>query len=177
MPYRIDYEIQGSVDSSTPSGVQYVLDSSQVTGVYSVKLPLAGHVGEFSTEQEFDFDGEDFDFVENGKIVLKTTSGLPITVNLELTFVDIDGNTLFKMFEGTNILNAGEIDASGVVVTPTETTIEEILEKEDLEALKNCTNIIMSSTLFTGQTGTEDVKIRMEDEVQVSLFIQAQLGI
>ena len=177
LPYRIEYEIQGSVDEGAPGELQFVLDSSQVIGNYSVKLPLVGHVGEFSSEQELDFDSLDQDFIENAKLIIKTTNGLPLTVNVELMFVDVNDNVLVTLFEDTNILNPGEIDANGIVITPTETTIEETLSLDDLEALKACSKIIMKSTLFTGETGTEDVKIRMEDEVKVNVFIQAQLGI
>lgn len=176
LPNRIDYEFQGSVDAGLPNSKHFVLDSSRVVGKYNIKLPLVGHVGEFSTDQVFDFGGLDQDVLESVKVILKTINGLPLTVGIELEFLDDFDNTLLTLFTGTNILNSGTLDGNGIVVSPTENVVEVSLNKEEIDKLKSSTKIKMLSTLFTGQMGTENVKIRMEDEVTVSLFIQAQIG-
>lgn len=175
LPTELSYQFEGSVEPQSPSIEQFVLDTSRVIGSYTIKLPLSGHVEEFGSSQEFDFDGSDLDVLKQTKIVLHTINGLPLTVGVELVFLDINDAPIYTMFSGTNFLNPGTIDANGFVISKTESTVEAEITAEEIVKLQSTQKIRMVSILNTGINGTENVKIRMQDEVRASIYIQTVL--
>ena len=176
LPTELSYQFEGSVEPQDPSIEQFVLDTSQVIGSYKIKLPLSGHVEEFISSKEFDFDGSDLDPLTQAKIILHTTNGLPLTVGVELIFLDINNVPIDTLFSGTNFLKPGTTDINGFVISQTESTVEEALSAAEIDKLKSTRKIRMVSILNTGLDGTENVKIRMQDEVKASIYIQTALS-
>jgi hypothetical protein len=176
LPTELSYQFDGIAESQGPNIEQFTLDTSRVIGSYKIKLPLSGHVEEFISSQEFDFDGSDLDPLKQAKIILHTTNGLPLTVGVELIFLDINNAPIDTLFSGTNFLNPGITDINGFVISQTESTVEEILSAAEIDKLKLTRKIRMVSILNTGLDGTENVKIRIQDEVRVNIYIQTALS-
>lgn len=176
LPSELVYQFEGTVDSQSPLIEQFVLDTSRVIGSYKVKLPLSGRLTSFTTSKEFDFNGEDLDLLRKTKIIIQTTNGLPLTVGVKLIFLDENGISLDTLFNDTNILNSGVLDSKGIVVEPTENVIETLMTADEMKILTGAKKILLESTLFTGETGTENVKIKMADKVKVSLYIQTAIN-
>ena len=175
LPTELSYQFEGSVEPQSLSIEQFVLDTSQVIGSYSIKLPLSGRVEEFKSNREFEFDGSELDVLKQTKIVLHTTNGLPLTVGVELVFLDINNIPIDTLFSGTNFLNPGAIDGAGLVISKTESSVEVELSAEEIEKLQSTKKVRMISILNTGINGTENVKIRMQDEVKASIYIKTVL--
>lgn len=175
LPTELSYQFEGSVEPQASSIEQFVLDTSQVIGSYSIKLPLSGRVEEIRSSKEFEFDGSDLDVLKQTKIVLRTTNGLPLTVGVELVFLDINNTPIDTLFSGSNFLNPGTVDGEGFVISKTESTVEAEITAEDIKKLQSTKKIRMISILNTGINGTENVKIRMLDEVKASIYIQTVL--
>ncbi len=175
LPSELVYQFDGSVDSQNLSVEQFVLDTSQVIGSYNVKLPLSGRVSEFSTEKEFKFDGSDLDLLNETKVRLHTINGLPVTVSVQLVFLDENDNPLDTLFAGDNILDPGVVDSEGLVIALSDNTVEANYTGEEVEILWATRKVIMMTSLFTGLTGNENVKIRAQDEVNVSIYIQTAI--
>jgi hypothetical protein len=176
LPAELAYQFEGTVDSQSPLIEQFVLDTSQVIGSYKVKLPLSGRVNNFSTTKEFDFTGEDLDLLKKTKIILHTTNGLPITIGVKLIFFDEAGIALDTLFADTNILSSGVLDSNGLVIEPTENFVEAQMTAEEMKVLTKANKIVLESILFTGETGAENVKIKMGDKVKISLYIQTAIN-
>lgn len=177
LPTELDYQFQGTVDLQDPGIEQFVLDSSRVIGNYTLRLPLSGHVSELTSSQEFDFNGSDLDPLQKTRIILKTTNGLPITVGVDLIFLNNNGVALDTLLAGENLLAPAETDSNGLVTNPAENTIEELLTSEEIDLLKATSKIVLRSSLFTGTTGTENVKIQIGDEVKLNVFIQTAISL
>ncbi|RLD19775.1 MAG: hypothetical protein DRI71_11315 [Bacteroidetes bacterium] len=176
LPNELSYQFEGSVDPQGSTVEQFVLDTSQVIGSYTVRLPLSGRVEEFKSTKDFDFEGSDLDQLKQTKIILHTTNGLPLTVGVELVFLDINNNPIDTLFSGTNFLSPGTTDGNGFVTSATENTVEELISVEQIEKLKSTVKIRMISILNTGIDGTKNVKIRMQDEVKANIYIQTALS-
>lgn len=175
LPSQLDYQFQGTVIPDTLNQ-QFVMDTSEVLGEYTVRLPLSGRVSNFTSDKVFDLTNNSLDSVEfsleNTKITIHSINGLPITVDMTLECYDANSNLILTLFQNDNILDPAEIDNNGLVITPTEKTVEQVLSEADFEALKQVKSFTLVSTLYTGKTGMESVKIRMKDKVEVSLFVE-----
>ncbi len=175
LPNELVYEFNGSVE---PQGTtqQFVLDTSRVIASYAIKLPLSGTVSGFDSEMDFDFDGSGLDQLKKTKLIVRTVNGLPLSVGVSLIFLDANNIPLDTLFDDSNILNSGTLDAAGFVVEPTEVYEELLLDENQLNVLQAAKKIKLRSTLFTGINGTEVVNIRSSDKVKISLFIQTAIS-
>jgi hypothetical protein len=176
LPAELLYHFDGSIDSQRSQIEQFVVDSSRVIGTYTVKLPLSGLISNFTTSKEYSFNGEDLDLLKKTKVILFTSNGLPLTVGTELIFLDANDIPLDTLFAGENILEPGITDSNGAVISPTENSVEALLSEAEMEVLKKSKKIVLLTWLNTGTTGTENVKIKMEDQVKVNVFIQTSLS-
>ena len=177
LPTSLDYQFTGRVVPNGSPNQQFVMDTSEVLGEYTVRLPLSGRVANFTSTQEFDFEGDDLDFLKDAKVIISSENGLPLTVAIEVVFLDANDNEVISLFKDTNLLNAGAIDQSGVVVSATTNRVEQELTQSQLSDLGSVTRVQLISTLFTGTNGTENVKIRMQDQVKVALYLQTTIDI
>jgi hypothetical protein len=177
LPTSLDYQFEGRVVPSGSPDQQFVMDTSEVLGEYTVRLPLSGRVANFTSTQEFNFEGGDLDFLKDAKVIISSENGLPLTVGVEVVFLDANDNELITLFKGNNLLQSGVTDQSGIVTTPTTNRVEQELTQSQLNDLGNVTRVKLISTLFTGASGTENVKIRMQDQVKVALYLQTTIDI
>jgi len=125
---------------------------------------------------DFQFLSNFYEFNEQTSLHLGNLVGYERGENTVPVFLDINNNPIDTLFSGTNFLNPGSTDTSGIVISPTENSIEEILSDERMKKLKSATKIRMVSILNTGIDGTENVKIRMQDEVSASIYIQTAIS-
>jgi hypothetical protein len=176
LPSELLYHFDGSIDSQGSQTEQFVMDSSRVIGTYTVKLPLSGLITNFTTSKEYNFNGEDLDLLKKTKVILFTTNGLPLTVGTELIFLDANDIPLDTLFAGENILEPGITNSNGIVISPTENSVETLLTEGEMEVLKRSKKIVLSTWLNTGTSGKENVKIKMTDQVKVNVFIQTTLS-
>ena len=177
LPVELRYQFTGNVLSADPQTEQFVLDTSQVTGNYEIVLPLSGRVMNFSSTQEFDFDGSTLEPLNETTLIVHATNGLPLTVSNELVFLDVAGQPLDTLFSGQSLLESGALDENGFVVSPTESTVEVTLTAAQTERLQAAKKLVLLSTLNTGIDGSRVVNIRMDDRVQVSVFLQTKINL
>ena len=177
LPAELDYQFSGKVISPSPTEEQFVLDTSRVIGEYKVTLPLDGSVANFESEQEFnDLDLPSLEQVGETKITLHSNNGLPIKVGVEIIFYDDFDNELITLFSDTDLLKPGIIDTNGFVIEEAEQTIEHTLNVDEIALIEMATKAVLKTALNTGETGSEVVKIRMDDRIQVSMFIQTSIN-
>lgn len=178
LPSQIDYQITGKVLTPSPTLTQFVLDTSRVMGEYRIILPLDGSVARFESEQSFDdLELEDLDFLGEALIRIKSINGLPITVGLEVVFIDEFDNEIMTLFKDEKALEPGEVDNNGFVISPTENTLETTLSEEQVKDVFKARRAVIKTILNTGETGSEVVKFRVDDEVHITMYVQSALTI
>ncbi len=177
LPVELRYQFTGNVLSADPQTEQFVLDTSRVTGNYEIVLPLSGRVMNFSSTQEFDFDGSSLEPLNETTLIVQAVNGLPLTVNNELVFLDAAGQPLDTLFSGQSLLVSGTLDDNGFVISPTESTAEVTLTAAQTERLQSAKKLVLLSTLNTGTDGSRVVNIRIDDSVQVSVFLLTKINL
>lgn len=177
LPSAIDYQFTGKVLTPSPTLTQFVLDTSRVMGDYRIILPLDGSVARFESEQSFDdLDIGDIDMLGETLIGVRSVNGLPITVGLEVVFFDEFDSEIITLFKDQNALEPGQVDGNGFVTNPTENTLEVTLTTEEIKKIVGARRAIMKTILNTGETGSEIVKFRMDDEVQITMYVRSALN-
>lgn len=174
LPSSLDYQFLGSLQSSTQQ--QFVVDTSRITGTYMVRLPMSGTASTFTSTKDFDFNGSDFDVLKEGLITIRTTNGLPIEVLLDVLFIDSGGNILESLLTDPVVLSSGTVDSNGYVSKPSSRELVVPLNQAFTDNLAKSTKIRVVSTISTVGNGSKVVKIRKNDQVNISVFLQSTLG-
>ena len=168
-----------------------ILNNLNFTPKIAIDIPLA-----FSTEQAATFTdttkndlgdlpseekGDEL-FIENGKLIIEYTNGLPLSVNLNITFMDSLKQEITSIPQGADdlgILAAGINDDTRFANDPTPGTIEISLTKTQLDELYKTKFLkVAASLVTTDNSGNgEGDNIRMRTTDFITLSLRAELNI
>ncbi|MDR4987569.1 MAG: hypothetical protein RG741_01865 [Bacteroidales bacterium] len=175
----------GEINPATP--VEYihdffVADTSRVHFVTKVEMPLTGSI----LDLFFDFEREvgsypELGFVEDftASMVVETKNGIPVSLGMQLIFVDSEGAELVRIFDDVaSLIESPEIDDSGDAIGYREQTMIYSLTREQYDKMLDAAEM---RVLFKAQTkGARDrsVNIRPSDflGIKATLYIDATVA-
>jgi len=111
--------------------------------------------------------------------VLGVTSGLPVKAILQMIFVDQQGQEIKSDFQTTYTLNAGNVDADGIVKPGNESkqNIQVLLTKDELDILKTA-KTIRYKIRIEGKDLDSKIHFTTNDHIDVKagVFIKAKVS-
>ena len=172
-----------------------ILNNLNFTPKIAIDIPLAfsseeatftdttkNDLGDLPSEEK----GDDL-FIKNGNLVIDYENGLPLSVNLNITFMDSLKNEITSIPQGSDnlgILAAGINDDTRFANDPTPGTIQISLSESQLRDLYKTKFLKVSASLVTtdnsGNGQGDNIRMRTTDFITLSLraelFIESQVG-
>ena len=111
--------------------------------------------------------------LESAKILLQTTTTLPLDANVQIKFYDALWNEV--MMKNLGLMESGAPDASGIITTPNILNSEIALDATEALTLLNAAHIITEATMDTYNAGNDPVKLRTDATLKLDLGVQLQV--
>lgn len=178
-PNKIVYEFKVEANPTGPAVRNWFVDDSRLGGSIEIEVPLSGTAKDISLEvdQPFEFDVEDVDQIEEVLMRLYTENSFPVGVSLQAYFRDSITNTNIDSLLGADqlILPAGNVDASGTVVSANPKTTDIVLTGTQADRIRNANQVRIKIGLNTTFEGANQPNVRftIDDNVLVQLGLQA----
>jgi hypothetical protein len=143
---------------STVVADNFISDSSSIGAEVQVSIPFVGRIENFELKDTIAFTlGQDID-VEKSTLTLNLLieNDFPVTVGMQLTFLDVEGTELGKLFEGNfsdSIFAASTVDESGELIAPSSRQKQIVLSGDKANMLADAAYIVIGGSLST--TGAE----------------------
>ena len=113
LPDEFIYQFSGTLNPQNRSGL-FIWDTSRVNIDYDIKVPLFGWVDNMSLTRDYDFDGSLLDDTENVAFKIKTDNELPLSMILQIYFLDNQRNIVDSLLtENAEVILAAETDDQG----------------------------------------------------------------
>jgi len=172
-PVALDYEIDALINPDADTDITgFLTDSSAYSATVDVELPLYGTASGFVVRDTIPINLMDrFGEVAGVDFRLTTRNGMPLSVRVEGTFLDENGNALADLMDGRlQLLEAAPIDADGNVTSEGEPLINEVtFEEERLNAIRAADRLVLSLNFSTSRLGLIPARITNEQTLQVLL--------
>lgn len=149
-PVSMEFEITGIPNpGSSERSSNFLLEDSKVEIESLIAIPMQFRMDGFAVD--FDFEISDLDDIETAENLIfnvTSTNEIPFEGNIDLMFVDSDGNVLHELKDATSI-EAPSLDASGRVLEPKVSTKGINLSQEGIDALINAEKILATANIST----------------------------
>lgn len=181
-PTSLYYQADAIINSGLTSGVNFVLDTSQLDVSMSVEVPLYGSATNISLRDTLDVDlsNQDDSQISSASLKLKIINELPLDgavqfYLLDNNYVPIDELLLSSQ---TTILRGSKVDAAGELLEPGlyDNVIE--LSQDKIDQVFKARHIIIAAVLQTSRNsagGVQDVKFKSTYKLQVEAGLLASL--
>ena len=113
--------------------------------------------------------------LEYAKLLLQTTTTLPLDASLNLTFYDANWNTI--LVKDFGLMESGIPDANGIIVAPNVLDTELELDASEATAVLEAVNITAEATMDTYNVGTDPVKLRTDATLNLNLGVQFKVNV
>lgn len=111
--------------------------------------------------------------LESAKILLQTTTTLPLDANVQITFYDASWNEV--MMKDLGLMESGTPDAAGIITTANVLDSELALDATEALTLLNAKHIVAEATMDTYNAGNDPVKLRTDATLKLDLGVQLQV--
>lgn len=174
MCLTVDGHLNPQGDSTADN---FALDTSRIEAVFGVDIGLFGSVNGFKIIDTVDFSLGSLDDIRDMMIVLDAENGYPLSVSLQLDFVDSVYQVVHSLFSpDENILEAAPVGSSPQyrVTAPTQKLTEVILTREEIEMLKEADKILITGLLSSTNGGL--VKIYMDYYIDMKIGVKVGIN-
>jgi hypothetical protein len=182
-PKDNDFDASVITNPAGPSVRNWFLDTSKIEVKAEIVLPLFGTASNYAFEntQDFEFEVEGAEQIDEVLLRLFTINGFPIDIETQAYFEDSTTNTILdSLILGDDlIMPAAGVDGSGRVNQTYPKTIDVLFQGPRIDNLKQANRLRIKARInTTTQGGSQpDVKIYDDYELQLELGVQAALKI
>ncbi len=176
-PKFLIYKVNSLSNPSGPTHTNFVIDSSRFKVDMEIDLPLWGTAKDFVLMDTIPFtmDPKISDDVESALLRTYNSNGFPIDINMQIYFVD----TLYTKLDSLVIPNqliikSGNVNASGIVTSPTEKIYDAVVTKARLQKMKT-TKYMLIKAMASTTYGGANVKIYSNYRLDVKMGLQVQI--
>jgi len=168
-------------DTATFGTENFVTNTSSISGDLLMEMPFyftATGLGFYDTLAT---DQNNLDALpagttlESAKLLLQTTTTLPLDASLNLTFYDANWNTI--LVKDFGLMESGIPDANGIIVAPNVLDTELELDASEATAVLEAVHITAEATMDTYNVGTDPVKLRTDATLNLNLGVQFKVNI
>jgi len=160
--------------------LNFIRNDSELRLKGEVELPLEGYAYGFTLRDTFDFDvsNDDLDNAEAIEYVmfrLGIDNGFPVNIDGQVVFMDENYNVLFTAFDAQEDLTLSAMtDANGRVTQSTKKVTDILLNKEQIELLKD---VVYFELIGNGETknGTQEEVVQFFDDYKMNIRLGVQI--
>ncbi len=176
-PKNLIYKINSQSNPSGPTNKNFVIDSSKFKVDMELYLPLYGTAKDFVLIDTIPFklDQTISSDVESALLRTYNSNGFPIDVLIQVYFVDSLYTKLDSLVVPNQlILKSANVNASGVVTSPTEKIYDAVVTNTRLQKIKKSKYMLIKAIANTTYGGT-NVKIYSTYKLDVKMGLQVQI--
>ena len=168
-------------DTTTFGTENFVTNTSSISGDLLMEMPFyftATGLGFYDTLAT---DQNNLDALpagttlESAKLLLQTTTTLPLDASLNLTFYDANWNTI--LVKDFGLMKSGIPDTNGIIVAPNVLDTELELDASEATAVLEAVHITAEATMDTYNVGTDPVKLRTDATLNLNLGVQFKVNV
>lgn len=180
-PTQFIYEVEGISNAQRDSSViGFLTDSSVIRLGVRVELLLEGTAKNFGAEQEMDLNFGDYSDLDTSKIEsvefkLVTENGTPISADMQILFLDENGQVLDSLFNGgAKVIMESAPISNGIAsgVTRAENFIP--MSATRFDRIRQTKKAILQTSFTTAQGGTVPVKLLANNTAVVKMGIKVK---
>jgi hypothetical protein len=112
--------------------------------------------------------------LESAKLLLQTTTTLPLDASITLKFYDVNWIQIHTINMG--IMESGTPDASGIINTPNVLSTEVALNAADAKSVLDAVHIIAEASMETYNAGNDPVKLRTDAFIDLDLGVELEVN-
>jgi 3D (Asp-Asp-Asp) domain-containing protein len=168
-------------DPTTFGTNNFVTSSSAISGDLLMELPFyftAGGLG-FSDTLASGLDNasllSDSLSITYAKLLLQTTTTLPLDANVTLKFYDAQGIEILT--KNLGLMESGTPNTNGIITTPNVLNTELELNAADVAQVLEATTIVAEALMETYNAGNDPVKLRTDATLNLSLGLEFKVSV
>lgn len=172
-------EVNVNHDTATFGTDNFVTNTSSISGDLLMEMPFYFTASglAFGDTLATDLDNANAlpegATLESAKILLQTTTTLPLDANVQIKFYDASWNEV--MMKDLGLMESGTPDASGIITTANVLDSELALDAVEALTLLNAKHIVAEATMDTYNAGNDPVKLRTDATLKLDLGVQLQV--
>ena len=179
--FDMDFDIDAMTNPNSvplPPYKNFIHENSKLTLNYEAILPLHGRSTQYALSDTFGLDfGEDLEDVEEMSLRIYSENKFPAEIALDLLFLDVNGDSLFKLSSAPElIVPSGIPNTDGRVTSPTIARRDLILTKDNIDVFDQVENIVIKGSFSTFQGGSTSVKFYEDNNLIVKLGVRAKFS-
>lgn len=174
-PSELRYQLAALINpDDDPSQRGFLLDDSELQLDLEVEVPLWVEVSEFLIEDTVEFDLGIIEEIEEAEFKLRVENGLPISVGVQLLFLNNLGETIDSLFTlDSNSFEAGTIDNTGKVISKSQGEQFVSFSNDRINALTEATQVVVRGLLSTAGLNGVGAKIYTDYDITFQLGLVA----
>ena len=168
-------------DTTTYGKYNFITSDSKIAGDILIDLPFTFTTAGLSLSRTIDSTLNLSNYLESSlyefdyaKLLINTTSSLPVDATLDLKFYAADGTLL--LVKTINALESGVPNVDGVVIAPSVTFSELELTASDFSLLTQARVAVAEATMNSFNQGTVPVKLRTDATIKIDLGVEAKVN-
>ncbi|MDA8581339.1 hypothetical protein N9K95_00610 [Schleiferiaceae bacterium] len=168
-------------DTTTFGTENFVTNTSSISGDLLMEMPFyftatgLGFYDTLATDQNNVDVLPEGTSLESAKLLLQTTTTLPLDASLNLTFYDANWNTI--LVKDFGLMESGIPDANGIIVAPNVLDTELELDASEATAVLEAVHITAEATMDTYNVGSDSVKLRTDATLNLNLGVQFKVNV
>jgi len=172
-------EVNVNHDVATYGTDNFVSSSSSITGDLLMEMPFYFTASGLAFGDTLATDMDNANALpegatlESAKILLQTTTTLPLDANVQIKFYDASWNEV--MMKDLGLMESGTPDAAGIITTANVLDSELALDATEALTLLNAKHIVAEATMDTYNAGNDPVKLRTDATLKLDLGVQLQV--
>ncbi len=155
---------------STPDHNQFIFSDFGLRSYLTAEIPLDLKIGRLRFSDTIDFDYSDYDpegQLQEGNLKLIGRNHFPMRGGVNVRLVDGNGRELTVLTPSEEIM-AATVNSDGRAIAEVESIVSYPLDKDAIEALKKCRQVVLDIQLKTSPEGVA-VKIANDDYLDITL--------
>src|SRR5210317_480713 len=172
-------EVNVNHDTLTYGTDNFVTNSSSISGNLLMEMPFyftasgLGFSDTLATNQSNSNALPEEATLESAKLLLQTTTTLPLDASITLKFYDVNWIQIHTINMG--IMESGTPDASGIINTPNVLSTEVALNAADAKSVLDAVHIIAEASMETYNAGNDPVKLRTDAFIDLNLGVELEV--
>lgn len=179
-PENIVFDLEVSVNEPGINRNNFATDSSYISVLTELELPLYGKARDYITEFDIDVDSFDMNIVEQIQLNLLSNNEIPIDFGIQFYLADTNRTILDSLISSTSVLiKSGLTDAQGKVIKPSRALTKITVTQDKIKANPDFKKIIIKASASTLNKGSTDVKIFVNNRLELitSLYFKLKIDL
>lgn len=181
-PKWIQFKAKATTNPLNKPHNNFISDVSEMAIETVVEFPLWGYIHNFASTDTAKFDLSPqlkyIDAIKRFMVRIDITNGFPCEMSTQVYFVDSNYQILDSLFDSTSgqLLLAAQVDGEGQVKTIEQKISKIEVNKDKLERIKTCKNIIFKARASsTAASQQQCVKIYPEYRIKFNLGLEVDI--